>query len=57
LATDGPELAIGPLSLVTPETVSKEPVAEDMKPNGALAETSLLLPTVWGRGPRLGGCG
>ena len=48
---------MGPLSLVTPVTLSKEPVAWEMKPVGTWGATSLPLPTTSGRGPRRGGCG
>src|SRR5579862_1073335 len=54
---DGPELPIGPLSLVTSVTVSKEPIAVEMNPVGAWAEMSLLLPTTRGRAPLFGGIG
>jgi hypothetical protein len=33
-AIDGPELPIGPLSFVTPVTVSKEPMAVEMNADG-----------------------
>src|SRR5690349_956479 len=58
LATAGPVLPIGPLSLVTPVVpMSKEPIAVDMNPVGTWGATSLPLPTINGRGPRRGGCG
>jgi len=50
-------LPIGELTLVTPVTESKEPIAVDMNPVGAWAEISLPAPTTNGRGPRLGGMG
>jgi hypothetical protein len=47
-----------PVSLVMPVTVSKEPIAWDMTPVGAWAETSLPLPTAFmGREPNRGPCG
>jgi transposase len=44
-------------SLVTPVTLSKEPVAMDMNPIGTWAETPLPLPTMSDRNPCRGGCG
>ncbi|WGJ15797.1 hypothetical protein QEV83_05935 [Methylocapsa sp. D3K7] len=53
-----PLLHVVPVSLVTPVTVSKEPIDWDMKPLGAWAETSLPLPMTWGdESPRRGPCG
>src|ERR1035437_3949663 len=57
LATAGPELAMGPLSLVTLVTFSKCPIAWVMCPEGAPAEMSLLFPTTAGRGARRGNAG
>ena len=53
LATGGGFPPTFPLSLVT-ATLSKEPIAVDMNPLGAWAETSLPLPTISGRGPLRG---
>src|SRR3954469_15078369 len=47
----------GLLTLVTPDTLSKEPVALKMLPLGALAERSSPLPTTMGRGPGRGTIG
>src|SRR4051794_25244240 len=49
-ATEGPELPIGPDSLVTPVTLSNEPKAVLMNPEGAWAAMSLPAPTTSGRG-------
>src|SRR4051812_7580692 len=54
---DGPELPIGPLSLVTLTTLSNEPIAVEMNPLGTRAAMSSPLPITRGRGPRRGGWG
>jgi hypothetical protein len=46
----------GPLSLVTPVTLSKDPIAVEMR-SDTRAEASLPLPTMSGRGPLAGGNG
>src|SRR6516225_8233226 len=46
----------GLLTLVTPVTLSKDPMTSEMW-LATWAETSLPLPTVSGRGPRAGGYG
>src|SRR5690242_9836064 len=51
LAIDAPAFAMGPLSLVTLVTFSKRPIAWEICPDGACAETSLPFPTTAGRGP------
>src|SRR5437868_1562545 len=56
LATAGGFPPTLPLSLVTPVTLSKDPVAVDMVPV-ALAIQSTSLPTVSERAPRTGGYG
>lgn len=56
LATGGGAPFTSPLSLVTSPTLSKDPTAEDMRPE-TWAEKSLPFPTVAGRGPRAGGYG
>jgi hypothetical protein len=43
-----------PVSLVTPVTLSKDPIASDIWPDTS-AVTSLPLPTMEGFGPRAGG--
>jgi len=50
-------LPIGELSLVTPVTLSKNPTAEDIGPEIEVATQSVVLPTIWARRPRAGGCG
>src|SRR3954451_11154813 len=47
----------GLLSLVTPDTLSNEPIELKMNPLGALAEMSSPLPTTMGRGVRWGSDG
>src|SRR5258708_22375679 len=47
---------LGSLTLVTPVTLSKDPMASEMWPV-TWAETSVPLPTVSGRRPRAGGYG
>jgi hypothetical protein len=50
-------LLIALLSLVTLFTLSKEPIAVDMKPVGASAELSFPEPTTRGLGPFFGSMG
>src|SRR5690349_7293351 len=56
-ATGAPTPLGGLLTLVTPDTLSNEPIELKMNPLGALAEMSSPLPTTMGGGPRRGSAG
>ncbi len=55
LATCPPTPPTTPLSVAPAVTLSKEPVAAEIRPELTRAEKSTPLPTVWGLSPCLGG--